>query len=248
MPRSTAGSAPRRAGWERPSAGPQSPPEGRIPCTAHLAAAGSGNFVELDVSPWHWVGLLGLILGLLAVDLMLHRDNHEPTTKRAVIESSAWIACGLAFAVVVLALWGGQAFGEYLSGYVIEKSLSVDNVFVWAVIFSSFAIPLRYQHRVLFWGIFGALVLRAVFIFAGTALIEQFWWLLLVFGAVLIVSGIKVVAPPRRRRRARPRPRRVKLLGRFLPVRNELAGQKFLSRRPASGWRRRCSPRWSSSR
>ena len=102
---------------------------------------------------------------------------------------------------------GGQAFGEYLSGYVIEKSLSIDNVFVWAVIFSTFAIPLRYQHRVLFWGIFGALVLRAIFIFAGTALIEQFWWMLLVFGVVLLVSGIKVAAPQGRRGPARPRPR-----------------------------------------
>ena len=195
-----------------------------------LAAGGDAtSFVHLDVSAWHWVGLLGLIVLLLAIDLMLHRDNHEPTVTRAVVESSVWIGCGLAFAVVVLMMWGGQAFGEYLSGYVIEKSLSVDNVFVWAVIFSSFAIPLRYQHRVLFWGIFGALVLRAIFIFAGTALIEQFWWLLLVFGAVLVVSGVKVLRH-RDDEGAHGHDRAVKLLGRFLPVRPELAGQQFLLR------------------
>ncbi len=122
---------------------------------------------------------------------------------------------------------GGAAFTEYLSGYVIEKSLSVDNVFVWAVIFSSFAIPLRYQHRVLFWGIFGALMLRAVFIFAGTALVEQFWWLLLVFGVVLVFSGIKVVRH-RDDEGAHGHDRAVKLLGRFLPVKSELSGQHFL--------------------
>ena len=128
----------------------------------------------INVSLWHWAALLGLIVALLTVDLLLHRGNHEPTAKHALVESAVWVACGLGFSVVVLLLlWGGQAFGEYLSGYVIEKSLSIDNVFVWAVIFSTFAIPARYQHRVLFWGIFGALALRAVFIFAGTALIDR---------------------------------------------------------------------------
>jgi tellurite resistance protein TerC len=199
---------------------------------AVLASSGSasdGKFAELDVAAWHWAALIGLILALLAVDLYLHRGNHEPTTRRALIESGAWIACGLAFSGVVLAVFGGKAFGEYMSGYVIEKSLSVDNVFVWAVIFSTFAIPLRYQHRVLFWGIFGALVLRAIFIFAGTALIEQFWWLLLVFGVLLIASGIKV-ARHRDDEGMHGHDRAVKLLQRFLPVRNELDGQRFLVR------------------
>ncbi|HEX5588390.1 MAG TPA: TerC family protein [Acidimicrobiia bacterium] len=194
-----------------------------------LLSTTTAQFAQLDVGIWAWVGLLALIGVLLGADLLLHRDNHEPTTKRAVVESTVWIACGIGFAFVVLALWGGQAFGEYLSGYVIEKSLSVDNVFVWAVIFSSFAIPPRYQHRVLFWGIFGALALRGVFIVAGTALIEQFWWLLLVFGAVLIVSGIKVVRH-RDDEGAHGHDRAVELLGRFLPVRSELAGQHFVVR------------------
>jgi tellurite resistance protein TerC len=175
---------------------------------------------------WDWAGLILLIVALLTIDLVLHRGNHEPSAKRALVESALWVACGLGFAVVVLVTRGGTDFSEYLSGYVIEKSLSIDNVFVWAVIFSSFAIPARYQHRVLFWGIFGALVMRAIFIFAGTALVEEFWWMLLVFGVVLLWSGVKVL-------RHRPdegthgHDRAVKLLGRFLPVRSELAGAHF---------------------
>jgi tellurite resistance protein TerC len=183
----------------------------------------------IDVGPWHWAALLGVIAVLLSVDLLLHRGNEEPTARHALVESAVWVACGLGFSLVVLLMWGGPAFGEYLSGYVIEKSLSIDNVFVWAVIFSSFAIPARYQHRVLFWGIFGALAMRFVFILAGTALIEQFWWALVVFGVVLVASGVKVM-----RHRAdegtHGHDRAVKLLGRILPVRSELSGQKFLLR------------------
>ncbi len=183
----------------------------------------------IDVSLWHWAALLGLIVALLTVDLLLHRGNHEPTAKHALVESAVWVACGLGFSVVILLLFGGAAFGEYLSGYVIEKSLSIDNVFVWAVIFSTFAIPARYQHRVLFWGIFGALAMRAVFIFAGTALIDRFWWTLLLFGVVLVVSGFKVLRH-REDEGNHGHDRAVKLLGRFLPVRSELDGQHFVVR------------------
>jgi tellurite resistance protein TerC len=193
------------------------------------ASGGSSDFVELSISPWHWIALLALIAGLLSIDLLVHRGNHEPTIRRALIESAAWVACGLSFSVVVLVAFGGAAFGEYLSGYVIEKSLSVDNVFVWAIIFSTFAIPLRYQHRVLFWGIFGALVLRAGFIFAGSTLIEKFWWMLVLLGGVLIVSGIRVVRH-RDDEGTHGHEAAVKLLGRFMPVRKELAGQKFILR------------------
>jgi tellurite resistance protein TerC len=179
-----------------------------------------------------WVVLIAVIVALLSVDLLLHRGNHEPTAKRALVESAAWVACGLGFAVVILVWMGGQAFSEYLSGYVIEKSLSIDNVFVWAVIFSSFAIPARYQHRVLFWGIFGALVMRAIFIFAGTALIEEFWWMLLVFGVVLLWSGFKVLRH-KEGEGQHGHDRAVKLLGRFLPVRSELAEQHFVVKESA---------------
>ena len=200
-----------------------------IPTFSPVLSPVLGAFVAIDVAWWHWAALLALVAGLLAVDLLLHRGDHEPTLRRAAIESAVWIACGVGFAFVVLASWGSGAFGEYLSGYVIEKSLSVDNVFVWAVIFSSFATPPRYQHRVLFWGIFGALALRAVFIVGGAALIERFWWLLPVFGLLLVVSGLKVVRH-QDNEGDHGHDRAVKLLGRFLPVRNELEGRHFLVR------------------
>ncbi len=198
------------------------------------ASTNAGKFADIDVELWHWVALV-VVLGLmLGVDLFIHRGNHEPNPRRALVESAIWVGCGLGFAGVVLIAWGGTAFSEYLSGYVIEKSLSVDNVFVWAIIFSSFAIPLRYQHRVLFWGIFGALALRAVFIVAGSTLIDRFWWLLVVFGVVLIASGIKVVRH-RDDEGHQEHNRAVKLLGRFMPVQNELAGHHFVVRK-AGKW------------
>ncbi len=154
------------------------------------AEGGDGNFVQLTVHPWQWLVLLGLIIALLLVDLLvIHREAHAVSTKEAAIESAAWISIGVAFSLVVLWWFGGAATGEYISGYLIEKSLSVDNVFVWAIIMSYFTVPPKYQHRVLFWGIFGALVMRAVFIFAGVALIERFDWILYVFGAFLLFTA-----------------------------------------------------------
>ncbi len=200
-----------------------------MPSLLSFASSESTQFVALDVEAWHWLALIALLGSLLAADLLVHRGDHEPTLRRAALESAVWVACGLGFAVVVLWQWGSAAFGEYLSGYVIEKSLSVDNVFVWAIIFSTFAIPLRYQHRVLFWGIFGALTLRALFIFAGTTLIERFWWFLVVFGVVLVGSGIKVIRH-RDDEGTHGHDRAVRLLGRIMPVRSELAGQRFVVR------------------
>ena len=136
------------------------------PLFAHLAAADSAtsdNFASFDVPAWAWVALVGAIVVMLVFDLLLvHRTAHVITIKEAAIESAIWISIGLAFGLVMIAWQGGQAGGEYYAGFLIEKSLSVDNVFVWAVIFSFFAVPRQYQFRVLFWGIFGALVLRAV--------------------------------------------------------------------------------------
>ncbi|MEZ5237384.1 MAG: hypothetical protein R2749_32510, partial [Acidimicrobiales bacterium] len=141
-----------------------------------LLGAGTerSNFVELDVSVLAWVGLLVIIGLMLAIDLYRHREAHAPTPRQALAESAVWVACGLSFSAVIAVAYGGDAFGEYISGYLIEKSLSVDNVFVWAMLFGTLAIPLTYQHRVLFWGIFGALTLRALFIVAGSALISRF--------------------------------------------------------------------------
>jgi tellurite resistance protein TerC len=148
------------------------------------------NFVELNVHAWQWLVLLGIIVALLLLDLLVfHREAHEVNTKEAAIESAAWISVGVAFSLLVLWWFGGAATGEYFSGYLIEKSLSVDNVFVWALLMAFFKVPQKYQHRVLFWGIFGALVMRAIFIFAGVALIERFDWILYVFGAFLLFTA-----------------------------------------------------------
>ena len=146
------------------------------------------------MAPWIWVAFLAFVTLLLVVDLLLvHRKPHAPTTKEAAIESAVWISIGVAFTGVIFAWHGGQAAGEYISGYLIEKSLSVDNVFVWALIMSYFAVPRAFQFRVLFWGVFGALVLRFVFIFAGVALLEQFEWMLFVFGAFLLITAARMI-------------------------------------------------------
>jgi tellurite resistance protein TerC len=155
------------------------------------------RFAYIDHEAWHWFALIGFITALVIIDLLLvHRTAHVITVKEAAIESAVWISIGVAFTGVIYLLGAegdqGQAATEYLSGFLIEKSLSIDNVFVWAVIFSFFAVPREYQFRVLFWGIFGALVLRAGFIVAGTALIEQFDFVLYVFGAFLLYTAWKI--------------------------------------------------------
>ena len=124
---------------------------------------------------------------------MVHREAHAVSTREAAVESAVWISIGVAFSLLILWWFGAAATGEYISGYLIEKSLSIDNVFVWALILGYFNVPAKYQHRVLFWGIFGALVMRAVFIFAGVALIEQFDWILYVFGAFLLFTAGRLV-------------------------------------------------------
>jgi tellurite resistance protein TerC len=191
--------------------------------------AARANFVELDIDPRAWLGLLLLLVALLAVDLYRHRKAHAPSPREAALESAAWIACGLAFSLVVLAFFGAGAFGEYVSGYLTEKALSVDNVFVWSILFSSLGVPVAYQHRVLFWGIFGALVLRAAFIFAGSALLEQFQAMLIVFGVFLVYTGIKLI----RHRDDEGDKESLAGLGalrRVVPVSRELDGQRFFTR------------------
>lgn len=177
-----------------------------------------------------WVAVLGVIVAALALDLfVLHRDAHEVTIREAAITSAAWIAMGLAFAAVVGWVWGGARAGEYVAGYLIEKSLSVDNVFVFALLLSFFAVPLRYQHRVLFWGVVGALVLRGVFVAAGATFLETFHWAIYVFGAVLVVSGAKMA----RHREGEVHPDRnpvLRLVRRVVPMTGELRGQRFFVR------------------
>jgi len=193
-----------------------------------LAAA---RFVDLAVPWWAWCALVGGIAVLLVGDLLVvHRRPHAISVRAAAIESGVWIALGLAFAVLLGVVAGGAAAGEYLSGYLIEKSLSIDNVFVWAVIFGYIGVPDRYQFRVLFWGIFGALVLRAAMIFTGVALLARFEWVLYVFGALLLVTAVKVA------RHSGPavHPERnpvLRLVRRLVPSTDEYDGQRLFTRR-----------------
>ena len=195
-----------------------------------LAADDStGNFVELDVEFWHWAALLGIIVTLLLIDLLVvHREAHEISTKEAAVESAVWIGCGLSFSLVIWWWFGAPATGEYMAGYLIEKSLSVDNVFVWALILSYFVVPPKYQHRVLFWGIFGALIMRAIFIFAGVAAIERFDWVLYVFGAFLLYTAGKLVFSDNDH--IDPgNSKFLRLVGRFVKTTDQLDGQKLFT-------------------
>lgn len=187
------------------------------------------NFVSLDIGTIPWVALGVIVVVLLAVDLYRHREAHEPTTSEAARESLFWVFCGLSFAVAVLLIWGSDAFGEYISGYLIEKSLSVDNVFVWSVLFTTMRIPVKYQHRVLFWGIFGALAFRVIFILVGSQLLETFSWLLFVFGAFLIVSGARIIQHRDDEDEEGNTPG-LGLLSKVMPVSDELEGGRFFTR------------------
>jgi tellurite resistance protein TerC len=189
------------------------------------------SFASFDVPIWVWIALLAAITVMLVIDLLLvHRTPHEITIKEAAVESSIWITIGLAFTGVVWWWQGAQASGEYLAGYLIEKSLSIDNVFVWAVIFSYFAIPRKYQFRVLFWGIFGALVLRAIFIFAGLRLLETFDWIIYVFGAFLLFTAWRIYRHDETEVHPEDNPV-LKLVQKVVPSTPELDGQKMFTRR-----------------
>ena len=197
-------------------------------------SAADKNFVSFDVPPWAWAALVGAIVVMLVADLLLvHRTAHVITIKEAAIESAVWISIGLLFGLIMIWWQGGQAGGEYYAGFLIEKSLSVDNVFVWAVILSFFRVPSEYQFRVLFWGIFGALVLRAIFIFAGVSLIESFEWVLYIFGAFLIYTAVKIARHDESEQVDYDRNIAIRLVRRFVPTTDQYDGQKLFTRQGA---------------
>jgi tellurite resistance protein TerC len=193
---------------------------------------------------WLWTAFIVFILFLLALDLgVFHRKAHAITFKEALILSGLWICVALVFNVLVYFAYEHHWFGlnipedepdgrtaavSFLTGYVVEKSLGLDNILVIAMIFSYFRIPALYQHRVLFWGVVGALVMRAVMILAGVALIQRFEWILSVFGAVLLVSGVRMAVA-----RDAPDPEKnpvIALARRLLPVTHRLAGERLTVR------------------
>ncbi len=194
------------------------------------AEASTGALRRFDVPGWLWVAFLVGVALLLLLDLFVfHREAHEISMREASITSAGWIALGVAFTGVVWWTLGSEAAGQYITGYVIEKSLSVDNVFVWAVVFSYFAVPNKFQHRVLFWGIFGALVLRAIFIFAGVALLERLDWLLFVFGGLLLYTAWRVWSHAGEEIHPERNPV-LKVVRRLVPVTSTFDGQKLFTR------------------
>jgi len=180
----------------------------------------------VDVPFWGWAAVLGVILAMLAVDLLAHRHEHVVSGREALAWSAVWVALGISFGAVVWWVWGGPAGGEYFAGYVIEKSLAVDNVFVFALIFSYFAVPRELQHRVLFLGVLSALVLRGVMILGGAALLERFHWVLYVFGAFLVLTGVRMYRH-RDEHLDLDRSRVLRLARRVVPSTPVLHGQRF---------------------
>lgn len=184
----------------------------------------------MNVELWMWLSVVGLILVMLLIDLFAHRKAHEIAVREAAIWSAFWVATGIGFGVLVWNYFGAEFGQQYFAGFLIEKSLAVDNVFIWAIIFTSFAVPRKYQHRVLFLGVLGALVFRGIFIAAGSVIIESFAWVLYIFAAFLIFTGIQML----RKRSSHDDPSQsafFKWFSRVVPSTNEYHGQKLFIRK-----------------
>ena len=147
----------------------------------------------MNVEIWMWLAVLAAIIVMLLIDLFAHRKAHEISLREAAAWSAFWVATGIGFGVLVWNYFGAEYGQQYFAGFVIEKSLAVDNVFIWALIFASFSVPRKYQHRVLFLGVLGALVFRGIFIALGAVILENFAWVLYLFAAFLIYTGIHML-------------------------------------------------------
>lgn len=179
---------------------------------------------------WLWLGFNVFILAMLALDLgVFHRRNHTVTFKESIIWTCVWVVLALVFNAGVWHFAGSQKGLEFFTGYLIEKSLSVDNVFVFALLFSYFAVPAQYQHKVLFWGILGALVMRAAMILAGAVLISKFAWIIYIFGAFLILTGLKMIFKKEEEIHPERNPV-VRWFKKLMPVTPEYRGDKFFVR------------------
>jgi tellurite resistance protein TerC len=185
----------------------------------------------MDVPVWIWVGFVAFVAVLLAIDLLVfHREAHEVSMREAAGWSVVWITLGVAFAGVI-GLWsGGTHAGEYLAGYLLEKSLSIDNIFVFVLVMGYFSVPARLQHKVLFWGVFGALVFRAAFIAAGAALLDRFHWMLYLFGAFLVLTGLRMVLHKETEVHPEHNPA-LRLLRKVIPVSDNYEGDAFFVKR-----------------
>ena len=178
---------------------------------------------------WFWVGFVAFVLAMLALDLgVFNKTPHVVKAKEAALWTSIWVGLALLFAAG-LAWFADRATAlTFLTGYVIEESLSVDNIFVIVLIFQYFAVPAKYQHRVLFWGILGALVMRGVFIGVGAALLARFEWIIYIFGAILVVTGVRMAVKQDEEFDGEQNPV-VKWVRRFLPVTQDYRGKHFFA-------------------
>ncbi|MFA4952459.1 TerC family protein [Brevundimonas sp.] len=181
---------------------------------------------------WMWASFLALVVVLLVLDLgVLHKKHREIGVRESLLMSLGYLTLGVGFGGWVWYSLGAQSGIEYLTGFVVEKSLAMDNVFVIAMIFGYFAIPRKYQHRVLFWGILGVIVLRAIMIAGGAALVSEFGWILYIFAAFLILTGIKMIAMADKSHDLADNPL-LRLLKRRLRVTDELHGERFFVKLP----------------
>ena len=178
-------------------------------------------------SPLLWGGFVVFVVAMLAADLgVFNRGAHTVSVRKAAIWSGVCLGCALAFNGLVWWWFGSERALEFSAGYVIEAALAVDNIFVFVVIFSGFGIPDRYQHRVLFWGVTGALVMRAVFILVGGALLQHFHWMMYVFGGILAVTGIRLMRVGDHASSPADNPV-IRLITKYMPVTDRLAGEAF---------------------
>jgi tellurite resistance protein TerC len=190
--------------------------------------------IDMDQT-WLWVGFNGFVLVMLAVDLLVfHKEAHEVASREAAAWTVVWVALAVLFGAGVYAFMGRDAGLEYFAGYFIEKALSVDNIFVFVLIFGFFRVPLRYQHRVLFWGILGALVMRGGMIAAGAYLIQQFHWVIYVFGAFLVFTGIRMATQSEHVIDLESNVV-IRTVRRLVPVTATYHGQKFFVREQVGG-------------
>lgn len=183
-----------------------------------------------------WGSFSLFVIGMLALDLgVFHRKSHSVSIKEALTWTTVWIVLAMLFNLFVYQYFDKEKALEFFTAYVVEKSLSIDNIFVIIMIFSYFRVPDAYQHKVLFWGIFGALVMRVIFIFAGIELIHKFHWLIYVFGGFLIFTGARMVFGDDKPMDLEKNPI-VKMIRRFFPVTESFEGDKFFVRRNQKLW------------
>ncbi|MEO8624517.1 MAG: TerC family protein [bacterium] len=176
---------------------------------------------------WFWVGFIVFVLAMLSIDLgVFNRTPHVVSAKEALSWTTVWVGLALVFACGLAVFAGKQSALTFLTGYVIEESLSVDNIFVIVLIFQYFAVPAQYQHRVLFWGILGALIMRGVFIGVGAALLARFEWIIYIFGALLVVTGVRMAFKQDEEFDGEQNPV-VRFVRRFLPVTPDYRGKHF---------------------